>query len=86
MDPAETRMRSDFERFSSGPDRRIVHLVKSSITTGSLWAWAMFVLFLGLCGLAALEPEATEAVDSTLGVAAIGCVLWGIWRLMQYDS
>lgn len=60
--------------------------MKSSITTGWLFAWTVLALFLGLCGLAALEPEATEAVHSAIGVTAIGCVLWGIWRLMQYDK
>jgi hypothetical protein len=78
-------MRSGFESFPSGPDRRIVLEVKSSLTTGWMFAWAVLAVFLGLCGLAALEPEATEAVHSTIGLGGIGCVLWGIWQLMQYD-
>jgi hypothetical protein len=75
-------MRSGFE----ASPRRIVQGVKSSIGAGWIWAWALLAAFLGLCGLAAVEPEATEAVHSTIGVGGIGCVLWGIWQLMQYDS
>jgi hypothetical protein len=79
-------MRSGFQSFSSGPDQRILQSVKSSLRTGWLWAWGLLAVFLGLCGLAALEPEASEAVHSTIGLGGIGCVLWGIWQLMQYDS
>jgi hypothetical protein len=79
-------MRSGFEGFSTDSDQRIVHTVKSSTTTGWLCAWMVLFVFLGLCGLAAVEPEATEVVHSTIGVAAIGCVMWGIWQLMQYDK
>jgi hypothetical protein len=39
-----------------------------------------------LCGLAQIEPETAEAVNSTIGVGALGCVLWGIWQLMQMDQ
>jgi hypothetical protein len=24
-------------------------------------------------------------VDTAIGFGALGCVLWGIWQLMQYD-
>jgi hypothetical protein len=46
----------------------------------------LLAVLLGLCSLAAVEPEASEAVQSTIGIGGIGCVLWGIWQLMQYDS
>jgi hypothetical protein len=41
--------------------------------------------FLCLCALAEIEPESAEVVNTTIGVGAIACVLWGIWQLMQYD-
>ncbi|MBS0548562.1 MAG: hypothetical protein JSR24_12480 [Proteobacteria bacterium] len=43
-------------------------------------------LFACLCAFTEIEPEAAEAVRSTIGIAGIACVIWGIWRLMQYDS
>jgi hypothetical protein len=42
--------------------------------------------FLSLWALAEIEPETAEAVNSTIGIGAIACVLWGIWQLMQYDQ
>jgi hypothetical protein len=50
------------------------------------WAWAILAALLCLCGLATIEPETAEAVNSMIGIGAIGCVLWGIWRLMQHDQ
>jgi hypothetical protein len=46
------------------------------------------VLAVGLClfGLAQVEPETSEAVNSMIGIGAIGCVLWMIWQLMQHDQ
>jgi hypothetical protein len=50
------------------------------------WAWALLIVLLCLAGLATIEPEAAEAVNAAIGLGAIGCVLWGIWQLMQYDQ
>jgi hypothetical protein len=50
------------------------------------WAWAILAALLLLCGLATIEPETAEAVNSTICIGAIGCVLWGIWQLMQHDQ
>jgi hypothetical protein len=50
------------------------------------WAWALLAVLLCLAGLATIEPETAEAVNSTIGIGAIGCVLWGIWQLMQHDQ
>jgi hypothetical protein len=50
------------------------------------WAWALLAVFLCLCGLATIEPETAEAVNTTIGIGALGCVLWGIWQLMQMDQ
>jgi len=49
------------------------------------WAWGLLVALVCLCGLATIEPETAEAVNTTIGIGAIGCVLWGIWQLMQMD-
>lgn len=46
----------------------------------------VLLLFLCLWLLAEVEPEAAEAVNALIGLGAIGCVLWGIWQLMQYDQ
>jgi hypothetical protein len=50
------------------------------------WAWGLLAVLVCLCGLATIEPETAEAVNSTIGVGALGCVLWGIWQLMQMDQ
>jgi hypothetical protein len=50
------------------------------------WAWAIVAAVLCLCGLARVEPETAEAVNSMISIGAIGCVLWGIWQLMQHDQ
>ncbi|MFT3863321.1 MAG: hypothetical protein QM729_03540 [Solirubrobacterales bacterium] len=52
------------------------------------WKWAWAVLGVGLClfGLATVEPETSEAVNTMIGIGAIGCVLWMIWQLMQHDQ
>jgi len=49
-------------------------------------AWALLALLLCLVGLATIEPETAEAVNTTIGIGAIGCVLWVIWQLMQHDQ
>ena len=46
----------------------------------------MLAILLCLAGLATIEPETAEAVNSTIGIGALGCVLWGIWQLMQHDQ
>jgi hypothetical protein len=50
------------------------------------WAWAIVAAVLCLCALARVEPETAEAVNSMISIGAIGCVLWGIWQLMQHDQ
>jgi hypothetical protein len=45
----------------------------------------VFAAFICVCAFGEIEPEAAEAVNSTIGIAGIACVLWGIWQLMQYD-
>ena len=50
------------------------------------WAWALAATALLLFGLAQIEPETAEAVNSTICIGAIGCVLWCIWQLMQQDQ
>jgi hypothetical protein len=48
--------------------------------------WGLLAALICLCGLATIEPETAEAVNTTIGIGAIGCVLWGIWQLMQHDQ
>jgi hypothetical protein len=50
------------------------------------WAWGLLAVLVCLCGLATVEPETAEAVNTTIGIGAIGCVLWGIWQLIQMDQ
>lgn len=50
------------------------------------WAWAILAAVLCLAGLATIEPETAEAVNTMIGIGAIGCVLWVIWQLMQHDQ
>jgi hypothetical protein len=50
------------------------------------WAWGLLAVLLCLCGLATIEPETAEAVNTTIGIGALGCVLWAIWQLMQHDQ
>jgi hypothetical protein len=50
------------------------------------WAWATLAVLLCLAGLATVEPETAEAVNTTIGIGALGCVLWAIWQLMQHDQ
>ena len=49
------------------------------------WVWGLLAALVCLCGLATVEPETAEAVNTTIGIGGIGCVLWGIWQLMQMD-
>jgi hypothetical protein len=49
-------------------------------------AWGLLAILLCLAGLATVEPETAEAVNTTIGIGGIGCVLWAIWQLMQYDQ
>lgn len=50
------------------------------------WAWGLLAILLCLAGLATVEPETAEAVNTMIGIGAIGCVLWAIWWLMQHDQ
>ena len=50
------------------------------------WAWGVLAALLLLLGLAQIEPETAEAVNSTIYVGAIGCCLWCIWQLIQHDQ
>ncbi|MBS1887272.1 MAG: hypothetical protein JSU06_08795 [Actinobacteria bacterium] len=50
------------------------------------WAWALLGVFICLAALATVEPETAEAVNTTIGIGAIGGVLWMIWQLMQHDQ
>jgi hypothetical protein len=79
-------MRLEFEAYPSASDRRIVGDVESLKPSGLKYAWMVLATFLCLWGLAEIEPETAEAVNSTIGIGAIACVLWGIWQLMQYDQ
>jgi hypothetical protein len=49
-------------------------------------AWGLLAILLCLAGLATIEPETAEAVNATIGIGALGCVLWAIWQLMQHDQ
>jgi hypothetical protein len=49
------------------------------------WQWTAFAVLLSLGGLAVLEPDTAEPVRTMIGIGAIGCVLWMIWRLMQEE-
>ncbi|MGD9734101.1 MAG: hypothetical protein AB7V58_00600 [Solirubrobacterales bacterium] len=49
------------------------------------WQWTVFAVLLSLGLLAMLEPETAEPATTMIGLGAIGCVLWVIWRLMQED-
>jgi hypothetical protein len=49
-------------------------------------AWAILAVLLCLAGLATVEPETAEAVNTMIGIGALGCVLWAIWELMQHDQ
>ncbi|MBS1679620.1 MAG: hypothetical protein JST08_19790 [Actinobacteria bacterium] len=50
------------------------------------WAWGLLGILLCLAGLAQIEPETAEAVNTMIGIGALGCVLWAIWQLMQHDQ
>lgn len=50
------------------------------------WAWGLLGVLVCLAGLATIEPETAEAVNTTIGIGALGCVLWVIWQLMQHDQ
>lgn len=67
-------------------DRRIVRGVNSPRPLDWRWAWIVLAVVLCLFGLAQVEPETSEAVNTTIGIGAIGCVLWMIWQLMQHDQ
>lgn len=45
----------------------------------------VFALLLSLGALALIEPETAEPVRAMIGLGGIGCVLWLIWKLIQYD-
>ena len=68
------------------PDRRTIFGVNSRRATDWRLAWALLVILVCLGGLATFEPETAEAAKTTIGVGALGGVLWGIWHLMQYDQ
>jgi hypothetical protein len=68
------------------PDRRIVCRVNSLRPFDWKSAWAVLAVVVCLFGLATIEPETSEAVNTTIGTGAIGCVLWMIWQLMQHDQ
>jgi len=46
----------------------------------------ILAVLLCLAGLATVEPETAEAVNTMIGIGALGCVLWAIWELMQHDQ
>ena len=79
-------MRRGFAPYPKASDRRIFYPVDSWKPSVLKNAWIVLATFLCLWGLATIEPETAEAVNSTIGIGAIGCVLWGIWQLMQYDQ
>jgi hypothetical protein len=68
------------------PNRRTIFVVNHLKLLEWKWAWALLAVLICLCGLAQIEPETAEAVNSTIGIGALGCVLWGIWQLMQMDQ
>jgi hypothetical protein len=78
-------MKAWFAHYLSASDRRIVCPVDSLRPSNLKYAWMVLATFLCLWALAEFEPETAEAVNSTIGIGAIACVLWGIWQLMQYD-
>jgi hypothetical protein len=49
------------------------------------WQWTVFAVLLSLGAMAVVEPETAEPATTMIGLAAIGCVLWAIWRLMQEE-
>jgi hypothetical protein len=67
-------------------DRRIVWSVNSLRRSGWKFGWMIFAAFVCICALAEIEPESAEAVNTTIGIGGIACVLWGIWQLMQRDQ
>ena len=67
-------------------DRRTISGVNRLREFEWKWAWGVLAALLLLFGLAQIEPETAEAVNSTICVGGIGCVLWGIWQLMQHDQ
>ncbi len=48
--------------------------------------WFILLLVSGMIGFAGVENEASEAVTTAVCSVGIGCVLWMIWQLMQYDE
>lgn len=71
---------------SSPRDRRIFRGVDSLGRFNWNWAWVVLAVLLCLFGLARVEPETAEAVNTMIGIGAIGCVIWMIWQLMQHDQ
>jgi hypothetical protein len=67
-------------------NRRTIFIVNLHKPFEWKWAWGLLAVLLCLCGLATIEPETAEAVNTTIGIGALGCVLWGIWQLMQMDQ
>lgn len=49
------------------------------------WQWTVFAVLLSLGALALVEPETAGPATTMIGLGAIGCVLWVIWRLMQEE-
>jgi hypothetical protein len=70
----------------AAPDRRTILRVNPPKPFDWRFAWGLLAVLLCLCGLAQIEPETAEAVNTTIGIGAIGCVLWAIWQLMQHDQ
>jgi hypothetical protein len=69
-----------------GCDRGTIFTVNAPGAFDWRWAWGLLAVLLCLAGLATIEPETAEAVNTTIGIGAIGCVLWVIWQLMQHDQ
>lgn len=49
------------------------------------WQWTVFAVLLSLGVMAVVEPATAEPATTMIGLSAIGCVLWMIWRLMGED-
>jgi len=81
-----TTLRVTFQLHLGPGERRSILAVNFLKGFEWKWAWGILAVLLILCGLARIEPETAEAVNSTIGIGAIGCVLWGIWQLMQQDQ
>jgi hypothetical protein len=83
---SESRMKVTFRLHLGGRNRRTITGMNLLEPFHWKWAWGLLAVLICLCGLATIEPETAEAVNSTIGVGALACVLWGIWQLMQMDQ